>query len=365
MCTPPTNYTHTLIQENLGLLFTLASFKILKMVIIRDIVSDFSDKDDIELIDDEEEEDDVEIGSSELHINIAYANPSGFFTHINSEVGRDYRTGSNTLRNDNDLFVWMQFESKESTLDVIKQFYIRNSFDYIVVESRPYRYIGRCTHYGAGCEWRIRASFNVKRGVWEIRKINGTHICLSTVVSQDHTKLNSAFISNCIINLVSEDPDIPIKVIVKEIVSCFGYTITYKKAWTAKQLAMSQIYGDWEGSYNDLSRWMNAVQIFSPGTVVRYEASSLPSMFATTSNTPMSACGSQDFYRTVMPSQVEQGNIFGNEINEGDDDEEKKQQLQTRGSGRTTQIPQQQLRVLPPRRRRPPTCGTSSHNRGH
>ncbi|KAF1892761.1 hypothetical protein Lal_00042655 [Lupinus albus] len=75
------------------------------MAIIRDIVSDFSDEDDIELIGDEEEEEDVEIG---------------FFTYINSEADRDYRSGSTTLRNDNDLFVGMQFESKESTLDAIK-----------------------------------------------------------------------------------------------------------------------------------------------------------------------------------------------------------------------------------------------------
>ncbi|KAF1876678.1 hypothetical protein Lal_00031486 [Lupinus albus] len=71
-----------------------------------------------------------------------------------------------------------------------------------------------------------------------------THTCLSTVVSQDHTKLNSTFISNCIINLVSEDPVIPIKALVKEIVSRFGYTVTYRKVCIAKQLAMSQIYGD-------------------------------------------------------------------------------------------------------------------------
>ncbi|KAF1890347.1 hypothetical protein Lal_00013601 [Lupinus albus] len=51
----------------------------------------------------------------------------------------------------------------------------RTSQAYQTVKSRPDRYVGRCTHYGAGCEWRIRASFNVKRGVWEIRKINGTH----------------------------------------------------------------------------------------------------------------------------------------------------------------------------------------------
>ncbi|KAF1881478.1 hypothetical protein Lal_00021456 [Lupinus albus] len=36
---------------------------------------------------------------------------------------------------------------------------------------------------------------------------------------------------------------------------------------------MSRIYGVWEGSYNDLPCWMNAVQNFALGTIVRYEAS--------------------------------------------------------------------------------------------
>ncbi|KAF1886704.1 hypothetical protein Lal_00045939 [Lupinus albus] len=152
------------------------------MIIIINIVSDFSDEEDIELIGDDEEDQDVGIGSIELQDNIKYATPSCFITSINSEAGRDYRPGSTTLRNDNDLFVGMQFEFKESTLDAIKQFHIHNSFHYIVVESRSDRYI-------------------------------------------------------------------------------------------TKQLAMSRIYGDYEGSYNELPHWLNVVQNFAPRTIVRYEAS--------------------------------------------------------------------------------------------
>ncbi|CAL0322824.1 unnamed protein product [Lupinus luteus] len=47
------------------------------MVIIRDIVSDFSDEDEIELCGDEQE--DVEIDSNEPDGNITYANSSCFF----------------------------------------------------------------------------------------------------------------------------------------------------------------------------------------------------------------------------------------------------------------------------------------------
>ncbi|XP_019434793.1 PREDICTED: uncharacterized protein LOC109341345 [Lupinus angustifolius] len=70
-----------------------------------------------------------------------------------------------------------------------------------------------------------------------------------------------------------DDTGIPIKAFVNEVVSHFGYIVTYKKAWTAKQLAMSRIYGDWESSYNDLPHWMNVAQHFASRTIICYEAS--------------------------------------------------------------------------------------------
>ncbi|KAF1863078.1 hypothetical protein Lal_00041065 [Lupinus albus] len=151
------------------------------MVIIRDIVSDFSDEKDIELCCDDDD-----------NVDIASVEP--------------------------------------------------NYVDYIVVESRPDRYVGQCKYFG--------------RNLWEIRKISGRHTCVSTCISQDHTKLSSSFIASCIIQLVSEDPGIPIKALVKEVVTRFGYTVTYRKAWTAKQIAMS---------HEDDSNL--------PGTIVRYATS--------------------------------------------------------------------------------------------
>ncbi|XP_019462951.1 PREDICTED: uncharacterized protein LOC109361874 [Lupinus angustifolius] len=36
-------------------------------------------------------------------------------------------------------------------------------------------------------------------------------------------------------------------------------------------MALAKIYGDWKGSYNELPHWMNALQYFSPDTIVKYE----------------------------------------------------------------------------------------------
>ncbi|KAF1884130.1 hypothetical protein Lal_00046418 [Lupinus albus] len=241
------------------------------MVIIRDIVNDFSDDENIELCCDDDE--DLELGSSEV-ANITYGTPS-FFVTIDSAAAQDIQNRCNNLNNDfdNEMFISMQFELKDAIINAIKQFHIKNFVDYIVVESRSDRYVGQYKYFGIKCQWRIRASLNGKRDLWEIRKINGTHTCVSTSISQDHTKLNSSFIANCIIHLLSEDPGILVKALVEEIVTRFGYTVTYRKAWTAKQIAMSQIYCDWERSYKELPGWCNTVQYYASGTIVRYATS--------------------------------------------------------------------------------------------
>ncbi|KAF1891110.1 hypothetical protein Lal_00001249 [Lupinus albus] len=105
--------------------------------------------------------------------------------------------------------------------------------------------------------------------------------------------------------------------------------------------------------------------------------SSRPSMFATSSSTPLSAYDSQQYCRPTMPPT----NIFHIQhtddevVVEDDDDEdesededeeeeeEEQPQLVTCARGRISQRNEQQLRVQPPRRRKPPPCGTSSHRR--
>ncbi|XP_019416355.1 PREDICTED: uncharacterized protein LOC109327637 [Lupinus angustifolius] len=131
-------------------------------------------------------------------------------------------------------------------------------------QSRPDRYVAKCKHFGAGCEWRIRASYNVKRDYWEIRKISGTHSCVSMVVSQDHSKLNSSFIADLIVNLVSADPSIPVKALVKEVVSRFGYTVTvtYRKAWTAKHIISDRGTGLLAALRSELTGWSSAQSVY-------------------------------------------------------------------------------------------------------
>ncbi|KAF1881980.1 hypothetical protein Lal_00038624 [Lupinus albus] len=87
------------------------------------------------------------------------------------------------------------------------------------------------------------------------------------------------------------------------------------------------------------------------GSSSHYEES-LPTMFGTTSTTPLSAFNSEQYYQPTMPTQVDD-----------EDDEEEEEEVPQLVRGGTRQPTQPSLRVQPPRRKRPPPCGTSSHRR--
>jgi len=51
---------------------------------------------------------------------------------------------------------------------------------------------------------------------------------------------------------VKINPGIQIKTLITDMLQRFGYTVTYKKAWTAKQKALKIAFGSWEESYSYL-----------------------------------------------------------------------------------------------------------------
>ncbi|KAL5148380.1 hypothetical protein HKD37_13G035425 [Glycine soja] len=63
-----------------------------------------------------------------------------------------------------------------------------------------------------------------------------------------------------------EDPSIKKFLIQERINSEFAYKVSYKKAWLAKQKAIAIEYGDWDESYAKLSSWLTHMQNHSPGS---------------------------------------------------------------------------------------------------
>ncbi|XP_016185989.1 uncharacterized protein LOC107627677 [Arachis ipaensis] len=89
------------------------------------------------------------------------------------------------------------------------------------------------------------------------------------MISQDHAKLDSDTITDAIIPLVEANPSIKVKSAIAEVQGRFNYTVSYRKAWLAKQKAVAKIFGDWEVSYQTLPVWLKAMTVKMPRSRVQ------------------------------------------------------------------------------------------------
>ncbi|XP_015933940.1 uncharacterized protein LOC107460122 [Arachis duranensis] len=172
---------------------------------------------------------------------------------------------------DGEFGIGMEFSSREAVIKAVKDYNIRRSVDYRVFESEPLTFYAKCTQYGSGCDWLIRVSLISRRYCWVIRRYNGSHTCTRATISQDHSKLDSITIAEVIKPLVEADPALKVKSVIAEVQSKFNYTVSYRKAWLAKQKAVEKIFGGWEASYEALPIWFETMCHKEPSTVVYFE----------------------------------------------------------------------------------------------
>ncbi|KAF1874533.1 hypothetical protein Lal_00029960 [Lupinus albus] len=266
------------------------------------------------------DDEDVEFDAGSSR-SITYASPSSFFRSINSEVVRDfgYTTSSVMDITDNDLVVGMQFESKQTTYTFAKRICDQSAPPTSSVN--PVQSLSN--FYSTGREMmETLAMINptaYSTNYFEAPPTQHFHMPQTESPQQTHVE-------------------------------------THYQAHTPQQ---QHLYG----FHNYSSTHLSSSSQFS----LR------PSMFATSSSTPLSAYDSQQYYRPTMPPT----NIFriqhtvdevvieddNDEDEEEEEEEEEQPQLATRARGTISQRNEQQLRVQPSRRRKPPPCDTSSHRR--
>jgi len=64
--------------------------------------------------------------------------------------------------------------------------------------------------------------------------------------------------------IIQADPSTPVLTIIAHMKSSLEYTVTYKKAWLGKQLAIENVYDNWEESYKKWSALLNVMQLYVP-----------------------------------------------------------------------------------------------------
>ena len=169
-----------------------------------------------------------------------------------------------------ELYVGMEFDSKDVVKNAVKQYVMKVHQSFKVVESKSNKYVVCCLNKSAECPcpFYMREILSKKIDTWKVTQWGGPHTCLNMIITQDHEKLDSDLISTCVVGtyfmfilcsffvnyhlnfvmlftgMIREDPSIKISLIQERINSEFAYKVSFKKAWLAKQKATALEYGD-------------------------------------------------------------------------------------------------------------------------
>ena len=181
-----------------------------------------------------------------------------------------------TWNEEADLKVGLIFRNKESLNEALKLYHVKRRQDYRVSRSNKKYLNVICPNADKGCKFSLRACLKSTLDMWMITKYGGDHICVSSRMTKDHRKLDYHLICGYITTMVGDRPDLPISQIIGRIKDELHFTISYRKAWLAKQDALAQIYGQWEESYDKLQRFMAAIELYMPGSKVEWQTEPYP-----------------------------------------------------------------------------------------
>nr|XP_017233016.1 PREDICTED: uncharacterized protein LOC108207061 [Daucus carota subsp. sativus] len=162
------------------------------------------------------------------------------------------------------------FSTKEDLMHVVKQYHIQNHLEIGVIRSDPSSWYVACKYRNDGCIWKLKARKRTSHGKFQIMESVGPHTCLSTTITRDHPNLTASEIAGVIKSQIVADPTIKEKVLLATAKDKFGYEPGRKKIRNAKKIALEDIHGSWEGSYEDLPHLMETLQSFNVGTKVEW-----------------------------------------------------------------------------------------------
>ena len=94
------------------------------------------------------------------------------------------------------------------------------------------------------------------------------HTCVITHIPQDHRNLSSTLLARLLYTEIVESKAMEVKAIVNKVRVRFNYTISYGKAWRAKQRALEDRFGSFQDSYDSVVRLLQTLQARNPGTYV-------------------------------------------------------------------------------------------------
>ncbi|XP_060672157.1 uncharacterized protein LOC107416658 isoform X3 [Ziziphus jujuba] len=164
------------------------------------------------------------------------------------------------------------FASKNALQKKISLYALRRNFEFKVKKSDKVRYEVVCAN--DNCMWRMRATklHGDNTEAFMIRAFKDQHICSLNIMKRDHRQATNSVIGDIIQPMFDGiSRQYKPRDIMHDIRSNYGVNIIYNKAWAAKEVALSGLWGTPEDSYAKLPLWSQVLKSKNLGTFTRIE----------------------------------------------------------------------------------------------
>ncbi|WVZ49879.1 hypothetical protein U9M48_001202 [Paspalum notatum var. saurae] len=145
---------------------------------------------------------------------------------------------------------------------------IKNEFEIDIEHSEPGRYRAYCCGRIEGCKWRIHASTMGDNKTVKVKKNPHLHECHSTRRKGQVKGATKHWVADIVRDWLVDNPRLTPKALQQRIKDEFKVWVHYKRVYHGKELAMTQLYGDWRESFDNLYRFKKQIEESCPGSLV-------------------------------------------------------------------------------------------------
>ena len=172
------------------------------------------------------------------------------------------------IRSDAEFFIGQQFPSKKQLKIKLAEFHLPKNISLETINSNKTIYVVKCKD--PNCLWRLYARVN-STGTWQISTMGEDHDCYGSATRLDHEQLTAKLVADTIREQLRDNMEMSVTE-ARGLVKLRFPTVhpSYNKIWRGRELAIADLFGSWEKSYEMLPSLLNVIQATTLGTKFRY-----------------------------------------------------------------------------------------------
>nr|AAP44660.1 putative mutator-like transposase [Oryza sativa Japonica Group] len=176
---------------------------------------------------------------------------------------------------ENEVIQGAIYSRAEDMKEAVKHFVVSLHREFWVAKSNRSQYEVRCVKEKDGCPWRVHAYKGKWKDYWTVSVVT-KHTCFLPGVQKYHRNITCAFVASEMYAHVIDNLTYEPRSIIRHIEETYKYTISYAKAWRAKQKIIEMRFGTYEASYDNLPRLLGVIEERNPGS--SYAVKKFPSI---------------------------------------------------------------------------------------